>query len=304
MDLFVKKGSFVNKKSLHYLKDKRARAPVEEILMNRGEIAKWKKNALKEKLMHNHSPQITDYAKNLKRQGSVFQRLYQDGKRRVHSSQRNTRSSNKRNNSHKKKPKNNFLMKKGGFDPLLLPTQDDELASLSNYFTSHLSRNIARNGAKSSERGKKKGYGSRKSKMFFERNMMWLQRKKVKLDEERDHKKYDEMRECTFHPIIHDYNKRQEDEIFGNEGLITKDEFKIIFGGKTFMLDEDKTDRLHEGGGLNKFFARNIEEFENSTSSAFTNKKLRDVIEDPGRSVKKQNSIEKLYHEILKDGLK
>lgn len=282
---------------------------MEEILINRGEIAKWKKKALKEKLMPNHSPQITSYAKNLKRQGSVFQRLYQDGKRRVYSSQRNTRNSNKRDGSHKKKPngnkKNLFFAKRQVFDPLLLPTaQDDELASLSNYFTSHLSRNLAKNGAKSAERGsKKRGYNSRKSKMFFERNMMWLQRKKIKLDEERDHKKFDEMRECTFHPIIHDYHKTENDEIFGNEGLITKDEFQIIFGGKTFMLEDDKSDRVHQGGGLNKFFARNIEDFENSTSSGFTNRKLRNAIEGEGSHIRKQSSIDKIYHEILRDGL-
>ena len=79
------KKSFVNPKSLKYLKNKRGDIPVEEILLIKAEISKQKKNLLKGQLQHEHNPKITKYARKLKRKGTVFSRLYEDGQRRVNS---------------------------------------------------------------------------------------------------------------------------------------------------------------------------------------------------------------------------
>jgi predicted metal-dependent hydrolase len=73
---------------------------------------------------------------------------------------------------------------------------------------------------------------------FFQRNIAWLHKKNDKMVREREEKLGQELVDCTFKPVTHQFVK---DETPGlDHGIDQETDYRMVFDGKTYDLAKEK----------------------------------------------------------------
>lgn len=194
-------------------------------------------------------PKITKRAKNLKRSGSVFDRLYSNP------------------TQEKKSKKESSCVNFAAYFTL----NSEKSLSQSNWNVKPDSTPLNSRVKKTeehSESNKPKKLSRTQSDRFFEKNLIWLQKKEEILERERENKQAQELEGCTFYPVTKDYH--ESNEIREAERMLFLDDVdtRIVLNGKTFDLNADYRlqsllNNLERAKANDSIFQSEYEKFDN-----------------------------------------
>ncbi len=232
----------VNKMSERLMKDKRV-GRVEDLLLKKGEDAVQKRKLLQVQEKDAFAPKITQMARNLERSGDVFSRYAVGHPRLYLGSSKQTGSqqdADLRDDSAAQMIENPEVL-----EAIMRSEVHDHAAEDATDPRRHRAGNLSTGGqassAKTTQRTAKSPNNGPGSKVqvaeFLERNRKWAARRQENAKNQRDLKQGQDFKECTFAPETHPYEAQRAS---GDKEPDSSTEYKMVFGGKTFDLSNDK----------------------------------------------------------------